>query len=284
VGGWGHRAPFIIRFAWLSTCHESLPLPDHIPNQAPYKSVQSQQALLQNQSYPQMSPANLGFEKNLQGVLVHFIPLRNCNKLLILPVCSGTARRTEFYTGGQQHHVENALAYSIYHLTQTLRSSIFHLCCHLLNRSLFNVLFHSFSRSRTLSVYQHSHCRLLQLLTHSRNLTFSRQSLVSAVRRVTWFTYRRSVMHSVPHSVAHSLTQYSTHLSFLSIAHSYSHCSLAHSVGRSFSRSIRILTLNSFSVSRSSILSSKHSFFNVLPPPPHTHTHTHTKGVFCINE
>lgn len=174
-GGGGHRAPFIIRFAWLSTCHESLPLPNHIPNQAPYKSVQSQQALVQNQSYPQMSPANLGFEKNLQGVLVHFIPLRNCNKLLILPVCSGTARRTEFYTEGQQHHVENALAYSIYHLTQTLRCSIFHLCCHLLNRSLINVLFHSFSRSRTLSVYQHSHCRLLQLHTHSRNLTFSRQ-------------------------------------------------------------------------------------------------------------
>ena len=171
--GEGHRAPFIIRFAWLSTCHESLPLLDQIPNQALYKSVQSQQALVQNQSHPQMSPDNLGFEKNLQGVLVHFIPLRNCNKLLILPICSGTSGRTEFYTEGLRHHVENALACSICHLTQSLRCSILYLCCQLLNRSLINVLIHSFSRShslpwsaRTLTAFS-SNCSLIFSLLHS---------------------------------------------------------------------------------------------------------------------
>lgn len=98
-----------------------------------------------------MSPANLGFEKNLQGVLVHFIPLRNCNKLLILPVCSGTARRTEFCTEGQQHHVE------MHWLTLSSHS----------DSSLFNLPF-MLSPAQPLT-HQHTHS-LFQSVTHSLGL------------------------------------------------------------------------------------------------------------------
>lgn len=221
-GGEGHRAPFIIRFAWLSTCHESLPLLDHIPNQALYKSVQSQQALAQNQSYPQMSPANLGFEKNLQGVLVHFIPLRNCNKLLILPVCSGTARRTEFYTEGQRHHVESTLAHSIISPRLfVVQSSIHAVTCstahsstysftisvsHILSRSIrtltavsssCSLILQSYTQSSvTCFICQKSHSVLIRSLSHALSLLFS-CSFARSVFHTSQFSFNRSIFLSL---------------------------------------------------------------------------------------